>query len=199
MASDPPRNPFATKQIRPGAVPYFFPPGMSLELLIERLEQQHWRGEIIGPHGTGKSTLLAALKAPLQARGKRLVEFTFRHGERRLPSLLGEWDKQTLVVVDGAEQLSWFSRWRLRRRCGRAAAGLLWTAHQPLGLSVVWETQGDPILAQQLVEHLLGEARGVISPAEVEASLRATHGDVREMLFRLYDVFQRRQREKDSD
>jgi len=196
MNVDPPRNPFATGNIRPGAIPYFFPAGTSATELIAQLAQQNWQGEIVGPHGSGKSTLLVALLEPLQAVGKQLVQFALHNGERSLPIGKYEWGRETLVIVDGAEQLSWFSRWRLRRRCRRTGAGLLWTSHQPLGLPLIWQTKPDLGMAKRVVGHLLAESPLQLSPAEIDAAFYATHGDVRETLFRLYDLFQRRSREE---
>ncbi len=54
-------NPFSTRFVRPGALAYRFPPGESAATLVERLAASGWRGQIVGPHGSGKSTLVAAL------------------------------------------------------------------------------------------------------------------------------------------
>jgi predicted ATPase len=194
MSVDPPRNPFATGNIRPGAIPFFFPPGKSVATVIEQLAQQNWQGEILGPHGSGKSTLLAAMMEPLGVRGRNLVSFTLRSGERRLPLHTVTWTADTLVIVDGAEQLSWLSRWRLRRQCRISRAGLLWTTHRPLGLPLLWQTQPDLALMQQVVGHLLAENRVQLSPQQISAAF----GDVRETLFRLYDLFQQRSRQESS-
>ena len=67
----PRSNPFSTRFVRPGAVPYLFAPGQSADGLVRRLAGFGWRGQIIGPHGSGKSTLLAALAEPLARAGRR--------------------------------------------------------------------------------------------------------------------------------
>ena len=54
-------NPFSTRRISPGAIPYVLPPGENAYALVDRLRQAGWWGEIVGPHGSGKSTLLATL------------------------------------------------------------------------------------------------------------------------------------------
>ncbi len=54
----PAENPFCTRRIRPGALPYFFPPGASIETILQRFQDFAGWGEIVGPHGSGKSTLL---------------------------------------------------------------------------------------------------------------------------------------------
>ena len=59
-------NPFSTRYTRPGAIPFRFPPGTSADGLVEQLRRQQWRGAIVGPHGSGKSSLVAALVPPLR-------------------------------------------------------------------------------------------------------------------------------------
>ncbi len=59
-------NPFCTRWVRPGAIPFLFPPGENAEELADRLRQAGWWGEITGPHGSGKSALLAALTAAIE-------------------------------------------------------------------------------------------------------------------------------------
>src|SRR5687767_14761631 len=128
-------NPFATRFTRPGALPFLFPPQQTPQTLVDALAAAGWWGEIIGPHGSGKSSLLAALIPEVAARGRRVVHFTLSQGERKLPNEPDEeWTKDTQVVVDGYEQLSWFSRRRLKARCRRDGAGLLITAHEGCGL-----------------------------------------------------------------
>ncbi len=75
-ASDQPPaadNPFSTCRTRPGAIPYVFPPGQSAAALIERMRESGWRGQIVGPHGSGKSALLATLAPAIEASGRPAV------------------------------------------------------------------------------------------------------------------------------
>src|SRR5437764_10280820 len=100
-------NPFATRFIRPGAIPFLFLDGDSAEAIIERLKANHWRGQIVGEHGSGKSTLVATLIPLLEQAGRNIVLIKIGPGERRLPeigksSLLPTTD----LIVDGYEQLS---------------------------------------------------------------------------------------------
>jgi hypothetical protein len=204
------RNPFSAGAIRPGALSYLFPSGVSPETLVEQLRRQNWRGEIVGPHGSGKSTLLATLAQPLRQHGRQLVWYTLRQGERELidpqpgPALepagtsdIGKppsrWTGETLVVIDGAEQLSPWRRFLLRWQCAYRRCGLLWTTHQPLGLPLLWESQGDEATLQALVQQLLpARESDAVAPHEVSSAFAATAGNMREALFRLFDVYQRR-------
>jgi Mrp family chromosome partitioning ATPase len=61
-------NPFATRHTRPGAVPPLDPAGAPLDIGVVLVAlERHRRVAIVGPHGTGKSTLLAALADTLAA------------------------------------------------------------------------------------------------------------------------------------
>ncbi|HEX4148756.1 MAG TPA: hypothetical protein VHY20_07205, partial [Pirellulales bacterium] len=133
-------NPFATRYVRPGAIAYRWPPGESAAALVDRLAACGWWGEIAGPHGSGKSTLLAALVQPLQTAGRRVLMFTLEEGMRRLPAgrkRLAAASRETLVIVDGYEQLSAWARWALKFACRRRRCGLLVSTHRPSGLPLL--------------------------------------------------------------
>jgi hypothetical protein len=188
-------NPFSTRFIRPGAIPFLFPPGVDAAVLVERLARAAWHGQIIGPHGSGKSALLAALVDQLPAAGRRLRQVALHDRERRIPVNLvapAAGGAGLQLIVDGFEQLPGWRRWWLRRWCRRRRAGLLVTAHGDVGLPTLWETRADLATAQRVVEYLVRDTAHRIAPAEVAAAFARHGGDTREMLFDLYDVYQRR-------
>jgi stage III sporulation protein SpoIIIAA len=156
-------NPFATCWTRPGALPFRFDEGASAAAFVAKLAAHNWLGQIVGPHGSGKTTLLATLAPLLQAAGRRVE------------------------VVDGYEELSRVTRWRLRQRCFRSRSGLLVTSHRPMGLPTLIELAPDRALLEQLVAELCADAATPITRADVDAS-HGRHGrNVREILFDLYD------------
>jgi energy-coupling factor transporter ATP-binding protein EcfA2 len=184
-------NPFATCWTRPGALAFRFVDGQSAQQLVMKLSSQNWWGEIVGPHGSGKSTLLEALKPALVAAGRRVHAITLRAGERILPRDFLNWDGCPVLILDGYEQLGWFSRWCLKRRCRRIGAGLLVTSHTPTGLPTLMRLAPDRQLVTQLVADLCAEVSSSVTPADVAAS-HACHGsNVREILFDLYDRHER--------
>ena len=85
VGRQPRSNPFSTRFVRPGAIPFCFPQGEGAGTLVTRLERQGWWGQIVGPHGSGKSTLLAQLRPHLEAAGCEVVVVVRRRGERSLP------------------------------------------------------------------------------------------------------------------
>jgi len=184
-------NPFSTRFTRPGAIPYCFADGDSAASPIERLQAAGWWGEIVGPHGSGKSTLVAALVRELERAGRQVVLVTLRDGQRALGVDLRRTVSSgipTQIIVDGYEQLSRWSRWRLKRQCRRHGWGLLVTSHEPAGLATVAGTAPSLELAQALVAQLTAGSASPITPADVAAAYAAHRGNLREMLFGLYDL-----------
>lgn len=189
-------NPFCTRRIRPGAVTYCFPAGVSVEDLVERLRRNRWRGEIIGPHGSGKSTLLSRFLAALEQAGCKPILFDLHDGQSRLPR---DWrgkikltasSAPSIVVVDGYEQLSRLSRFLLKRYCRIRSLGLLVTSHLPTGLPKIFLTSPSLEMALQVVGQLMQNEQITI-PAEIIAELFTRHGgNIRELLFDLYDLFE---------
>jgi hypothetical protein len=148
----------------------------------------------VGPHGAGKSTLLATLTAPLASAGRSVIQVTLHQGEKSLPAVLDDWDSwsaATQVIVDGYEQLTWWSRRQLARRVRERQAGLLVTSHAPTGLPTLvvvaprWEA------AEQVVRRLVPD-ENIITTDDIQRTFRACDGNIREMLFQLYDVYQAR-------
>jgi len=194
-----PTNPFSTRAVRPGAIDYQFPPDDSLDRCISRLEHHGWWGEIIGPHGAGKSTLVESLHAALGDVGRTVIGCTLTRGQRRLPLALranAAWDKRTQVVVDGYEQLGWWQRSSLKRTCRRLGCGLLITAHTSCGLPTVFRAQTSLEQTTRLVSSLLPRhAVSYISTADIEDAFSRHGGNIREVLFDLYDRYERQSRQ----
>ncbi len=189
-------NPFSTRFVRPGALPFLFPPGAGVIELIGRLRRQGWWGQIIGPHGSGKSTLLCTLEPALLAAGRSVPWFEFHSGDRRprmpRPESAGG-NARTVVVIDGYEQLNWLERFRWRRCCRRKQWGLLVTAHRDCRLPHLWSTETTIPLARQLVRQLLppDDCRAICDDV-VSDAFHACRGNLREIWFRLYDVCENR-------
>jgi len=184
-------NPFCTRRVRPGAIAYLFPEGMDAQRLVARLAANGWRGQIVGPHGSGKSTLLAALVPELQRAGRKVLQIRLHDGQRRLPI---DWSRAevgpaTVVIVDGYEQLGLLSRWRLKRQCRRRRAGLLVASHAPVGLPVLFRTEVTPAQAEAIVALLLAGGDAPPPPDVLAACLSRHRGNLREVLFELYDQY----------
>jgi hypothetical protein len=84
-----PLNPFSACFHQPGEVPYRFFGNESPESLWRRFVKAGRRGEIVGPHGTGKTTLLRTLEPVAQAAGEAVRTVTLHNGQRWPWELLG--------------------------------------------------------------------------------------------------------------
>jgi hypothetical protein len=188
-------NPFSARAIRPGAAPFLFPAGQSVEQLVGRLRQAAWWGQIVGQHGSGKSALLAALAPEIERAGMRPVMVDLHDGERCLP---GEFRQaiercnDAVAAVDGYEQLGRWERFRLKRFCRRRGLGLLVTAHASVGLPELFRTEVSEALAWQIVELLQRGAAARVEPQDVAQRLARHDGNLREALFDLYDLYEQR-------
>ncbi len=174
---------------------YVFPRGCDMRQLLDCLRWHHWWGQITGPHGTGKTTLLESLLEPLGQAGRCIHRFTLHQGQRRLPLARGEdrrWTASTQIIVDGYEQLTVWSRHWLTHCCRRQGCGLLVTAHRSAGLPPLWETRVTAAAAQQIVSGLLGEDRTFIREEQLAQLLDHHNGNLRDTLFALYDLFEQR-------
>lgn len=203
IPADVPRtaNPFSTRWVRPGALPYQFPPGVDAAALVAQLRQRDWRGSIVGPHGSGKTALLGTLVREIEHSGRTVRWISLRDGQRRLPGDFA-WprpeDPPGVIVVDGYEQLGWIARWKLKTRCRSIGWGLLVTAHSDAGAGgfpLLCRTAADLATVQRLIDRHLPPHGGLIQADDVAAAFRAQRGDVRETFFALYDLFEQRRRE----
>jgi len=189
---DPAENPFSTRHVRPGAIAYQFPPGKTLRDLVDRLRRNRWLGQIVGPHGSGKSTLVATLLDALGDLGRHTVLIELHEGQRSLPVRLrglAGLAADSVVVVDGYEQLGLLRRLALRRVCRRNGLGLVVTSHASCGFPDLFRTATSPPLAQRIVETLVA-GDGPIAPSAVRDRFVDHQGDLREMLFDLYDLWE---------
>lgn len=188
-------NPFRSAKLRPGVIPYFFQDRTTVELLLERFESLGRFAEIVGPHGTGKSTLVEMLAKAWVSDGREVVCFHLRNDQRRLPFQREDWIKRRrrnlILIIDGAEQLAISTRWMWRVRCRRFGWGLLLTTHESLGAPHLWSTASSPEIAKFVVHALLHqEYPGAKIDDETLTKLLLKHnGNLRETLFSFYDFW----------
>lgn len=188
-------NPFSTRRVRPGAIPYVFPPGHDARTIVARFRLAGWLGQIVGPHGSGKSTLLESLIPAIENSGRSTVLVALHDGQRRLPIDLRTDSRlrpPAVLIVDGYEQLGRWHRMRLRRFCRRRRLGLLVTAHEPVGLPTLCRTEITPDAAERVVDALLSREAWLWTRDELSETLRRHDGDLRETLFELYDLYEER-------
>jgi hypothetical protein len=171
-------NPFATRHFAPGQIPFFFPAPHSLDSLSNQLmSQKAFRWAIIGPHGSGKSTLIAHLLSN--------------------PNLRNAFPANTLLRLDSSTSKLprwWF--WMQRTRASLASAQkckLLITTHQKhASFNTLWETSIDSQIEQHVLSMILQSENATkfdeLLQSDAWRSSRNRHGyNLRESLFDMYD------------
>lgn len=178
-------NPFRTECLDRLA---YDPGDESLEAIVDRLKTMNFRAALVGPHGTGKSTCLRAIAGQLPALG--LTPLIHRlDGERLIPSLWSlrrlarQCSRSTVLILDGADHLPPIKA-RYICRATRSAGGLIITSHAPWHLPTLLTTHGYPELLARLINRLTGQG---LSPDEAQSLLQSREGNIREVLFDLYD------------
>ena len=187
-------NPFSAGRFAPGALRFRFLDGESLGALLRRWNEAGRLGTIVGPHGSGKSTLLAELTPVLEQDGRRVLLAELHDGARTLP-----WSEPSLraigatddLLVDGYEQLSLFSRFQLDRFVRRRRCGLLITSHRNTVFPTIHTTSIDFALVKTLVAELASATWSKRYESEIEHAFDLHNGNVREVFFDLYDLFER--------
>lgn len=208
-------NPFCTRFVRPGVIPYRFESGSAdkadqAEKIVRRLIATR-RGLIVGPHGTGKSTLLMTLMPRLREtfadvelvslhapppQASWIARLRHRRGlARRVLERSHSATPGGVVVVDGIEQLGRLGTRTLHRIAERRRLGVLATSHRDIRRwTTLFRTRLHPALVSRLTDSLLAGSTDAVADA-VRASLvardLATVHNLREFWFELYDVADR--------
>jgi len=180
------------------SIPWLSHDGTSIEQIYQRLVCANRCGAIVGPKGTGKTTLLLAIGQQLTATGfsTRHVTFSRCHQTRRqqLEECRESIISGELLLIDGAERLSPWSRNRLFRSARRfsgkpgSTAGLIATLHwKPWFLRTVFRSKCHEELLLQVLKHLEKNDQSTTSAAKT--LFVKNRGNMRLVLRGLYDQY----------
>jgi energy-coupling factor transporter ATP-binding protein EcfA2 len=227
-------NPFCSRFLKPGHIPFCFPGTESIKQLADRIRAPHGqtlgnshgkslgqdlRLAIVGPHGTGKSTLLHHLSQELRRNcpsnrhallGKAIhaepTGLVLLHSSSNklgaLSSILRQLYRSDWCLIDGYEQIPRWGQFLVMTRARRSGVPLCVTAHRlPWKFQLLWHTRVDPQVESHVIDCLLASAAGQApGSAKVKSSLlesphwaisRQKHRDnLRESLFDMYDWWQ---------
>ncbi len=183
----PRTNPFRTSKL--DSLPFR---SVDWNRICARLEELNFRGAIIGPHGTGKTTFLFELQTHLER--KLGIPVPYIHlAEKPFPSLHFLWSLATIrspvcIVDDGVaegNQLWWSLVWRIAKIV-LGERGLIVSAHRPVPLPTIFTTRVNPPLflelARKLKPEMTEEDRKVC-----DEILSCCNGNMREAFLELYD------------
>jgi len=178
-------NPFRVDRVL--TLRYRFLTG-SWDELLDRLDRQNGRGALVGPHGSGKTTLMDELAEHLIRRGTPVHRCRFNLTDHpatwtNLRTATGDLPDDAMLLLDGAEQLGPLQRrWLMWRT--RHLPGLVITTHRPGRLPTLIDCHTTPDLFCDLVEQL---AAGTFPPEELQTLYEHHAGNLRLCLRELYD------------
>ncbi len=180
-------NPFAAHRVE--RIPYRFAEG-DWSSNLARLAQLGFRAAIVGPHGTGKTTLLEQLSVRLREMpaARPDVRYLFFGREPALiAAQVGELCPRTsrdqCWLLDGFERLESRQRLKVIRA---AQGGLVVTSHRPGRLTTWIRTQSSRTTLDYLLAQLALEANPTLRRLADEAYV-ATQGNLRDALRLLFD------------
>jgi len=128
--------------------------GTTWEAVLDDLDALGWEAAVRGPAGTGKTRLLAGLAHALRQAGFRAHVHRPRGSRRTLPGFGVEVDARSVLLVDDADALGAWERWRILR-LGRRIAGLVVASREPFPrLPELLVTRTSPELLEDLAAEL---------------------------------------------
>lgn len=181
-------NPFRTERVL--SVRYRLR-DQAWEDLLDRLKKLGYRGAIVGPKGTGKTTLLEDLEPRIIALGFNIIRLRLDDQARSFPRgflnrLFAGLTERDVILFDGAEQMSRLTWHRFKRR-SKKAGGLVITSHNAGLLPTLKECATSRELLDEIIAELVGAENAVFFDASRE--LHAKHkGNLREALREMYDI-----------
>jgi hypothetical protein len=189
-----PSNPFRTANIRPGANAFVFSRDADWLQLLNGLKEQRFC-EIVGAHGTGKSTLLHQIITECQTWNwlvlRHVVDASKPVFSWMAINSTHDDKQEVLRTVDGFEQLSRKQRRLVLQHCQRNKERLLITSHHREGLALLHETRVDLAIARRVLETILYRERLSFHVQDelLQRLLQRHRGNLREVLFALFDLF----------
>lgn len=159
--------------------------------LLEQLRRLNYRASLVGPHGSGKTTLLEELGRRLAEQGFRIRHARLSEEHPRLSAaqsarLFKGLSREHLILLDGAEQLSWLEWRRFLRRC-RGAGGLIITTHKPGRLPVLYECRTSARLLEEILSGICPQSVAPRFPS-AETLFERSRGNICEALRACYDL-----------
>jgi predicted ATPase len=188
-------NPFSTCNWQAGSIDYIFETGINIRVILERLSALGGVGQIVGSHGSGKSTLLESIAKFLIKNKLNVQKTTLNSIQKNLPQnfflSLQKIDANTIYILDGYEQLSLLSKFRLRLMNWRNAGGFVFTTHKPVSfIPILYKTIAQPEIFQILVQNMTKNSNFKINNNQINQIFKESNGNFRNGFFKLYDLFE---------
>lgn len=189
-------NPFSTRYLRPGAIPFLFDEESGeLEAMIDAFKQGGYFGQVVGPHGCGKSTLCFSICESLCTEFDDFRFITIRSASNidvKVSRGEGDGSKRSLTIIDGMEKLAALPQQMsianlLKRESKDSLAnGLIITSHRPLRFVPILYRLAPSIESLKRVVYFL-DPKNSIAQEELMRIYSKAGGNIREALMLCYD------------
>ncbi len=169
--------------------------GTDWNAIMDRLRRLSWRGAVVGPHGSGKTTMLQGLAARLGQSDDWPAPHLLQLGAERgrgltpdaLQSLLAAAGRGEFLMIDGAEQIGPLN-WCRIRRASESVVGMVITSHRSGRLPTLLTTSTSPVTLERCLQRLLPGEALPFTPGQVRELWRRHRGNVREALWEAYSL-----------
>ncbi len=193
----PATNPFSTQFWTPGALPYEFDDEtVDVATLAKRffaVRNHRGMAQIVGPHGSGKSTLVENLAGIFETEHFTVVHATLNDRRRKVPKNFWPHSQKAVFFLDGYEQLSPFAQARIRLQPWIRAVGLILTTHTPArSVPVLYETVPTFEHFYNLVARLTAGTGFSVTKETLAEIFQRHQGHFRNAFFELYDRYENR-------
>ncbi len=168
----------------------FVEEAVRLDDVMQVLGGRRYRGALVGPHGTGKTTLLHAVGERLIGHGLSPMPLFMNTDERgtfpaRWRVALRRAGRGDALLLDGYGHLPAWARARVRLTA-RSAGAVVVTAHKRCALPTAARTASSPALLRTLVTELTDDATA--DRIDCETLWQQHRGNLRDALRALYDL-----------
>ncbi|MDB4396492.1 hypothetical protein N9003_01450 [bacterium] len=187
------RNPYSTCFTKPGKLSFIFPDSRQPDSLLTEFERNGFQGQIVGPHGCGKTTLTMTLEAYLVSNFAAIRRITVRKDGKVSSGIRQEnqqdSNRSTLFVIDGIENMPWLHRKVFLKFIQTSAGGLLLTTHRAFkGIPVIYQITPSFIIFSNIVSHISPDH--VIYEQRLKSIFIQNNYSIRESLMSLYTIWE---------
>lgn len=180
-------NPFRSERL---STLVFRPEGGDFERLLERVSALPFRGALVGPEGSGKTTALEELERRLRRNGRETTFLSL--GSLPLGAILvllfhtsRKARGASVLLIDSAERIP-RALWPLAKLFVRPWGGVIVTSHTTGRFPTIAELRTTPALLDELLEDLVPEPDPEML-ACARSLYRENGGDLRKTFLGLYD------------
>ena len=187
------RNPYSTCFTAPGKMSFIFPEPGQPEQIFTQFKLNGFQGQIVGPHGCGKTTLTITLETYLDSRFDGIRRITIRKDGAISGNIRRKngrnFDGATLYVIDGIENMPWLHRRIFLKFIRSSAGGLLLTTHCAVkGIPVIYQITPSFLIFHKIISQISPDH--LIDEQQLKQIFTQNNSSIRESLMALYTIWE---------